>query len=235
MNKSKLSMKLIIDSNDFKSVRGIERHLKTNELEYEVRPLDTGDYMWETEPKIIIERKTMGDLIGSIRDNHVQSQLLRMKAVTPYNYIIIVGHFNEVLFNPELIRLGYNLKMILSAEATLSIAGAKLLFCENHSQMFAIIKKMLQKFEKKDEPILLQDDLGFKIKELGAYGRLLTCIPSIAVETAIKIKSIYPTLPSLMKALENKTLLVDGVGNIKLKKIEDFINEINGISTEELK
>ena len=61
-----------------------------------VTKLDHGDLLATTDDGalIAIERKTVSDLLGSIRDGRLWSQLAGMRAQTPWCYLVVCGHMS---------------------------------------------------------------------------------------------------------------------------------------------
>jgi ERCC4-type nuclease len=220
-------MKLIVDSNDYVMCKGLAKRLSEKEVEFEVRNLNIGDFMWETDPPIIFERKTIKDFMQGLFNHHVHTQLIDMQKVTPYNYIIIVGNLKEFLFNPD-VKRRYNIKQYMGGICSLSVHGARFLFCENNSQMVYFMVKMLEKFEKKDRSIILEQDMTYKSKSIGPYTKILMLIPMISSEKSFVIESKYPTFRELKEALNKGPLEVDGVGKVIEENIRNFIKEIDG-------
>ena len=220
-------MKLIVDSNDYALCRGLSKRLTEKDVEYEVRHLKTGDFRWETDPPILFERKTIKDFMQSLFNHHIHTQLINMQEVTPYNYIIIVGNLREFLLNPE-VKRRYNIKQYMGGVCSLAVHGAKFMFCENNSQMVYLMKKTLEKFEKKDRPILLEKDMIYKAKDVSPYTKILMLIPMISSEKSFLIETKYPSYIKLKEALNKGPLEVDGVGKVIEQNIRDFIKEIDG-------
>ena len=220
-------LKLVIDSNDFIKVRNIERTIKKFDIEYEVRSLEWGDYLLEVDnQKILFERKTIGDFIGSMQGNHLKTQLHGMQSITPYNFVLVVGNFRDLLFNPEYKRLGYSFQSLLGAQASLALSGARFLFCDNHSQMFALMKKFGEKFSDRNNGFVLQNDLVIKAQELTNFTKLLMCIKGISYDRAVLIETKYKSISDLKKAIEEDSFIIFGIGDKLKENIRAFINEV---------
>ncbi len=220
-------MKLIVDSNDYSQCRGLAKRLSEKDIEYEVRSLKAGDFKWETDPPILFERKTIKDFMQSLFNHHVHTQLIKMQEVTPYNYIIVVGNLKEFLFNPE-VKRRYNIKQYMGGICSLAVHGAKFMFCENNSQMVYLMKKTLEKYEKKDRPILLEKDMVYKSKDVSPYTKTLMLIPMISSEKSFLIETKYPSFTKLREALDEGPMEVDGVGKVIEENIRNFIKELDG-------
>ncbi len=90
------------------------------------------------------------------------------------------------------------------------------------------MKKTLEKFEKKDRPILLEKDMIYKAKDVSPYTKILMLIPMISSEKSFLIETKYPSYIKLKEALNKGPLEVDGVGKVIEQNIRDFIKEIDG-------
>lgn len=218
---------LLIDSNDYALCRNLAKRLAEHKVEYEIRNLQVGDFVWQTKPQIIFERKTLGDFCGSMINNHLQTQVFEMQKITPYNYVIIVGNFKEFFFNPELKRR-FTTYQFLGSMASLAVHGTRFLFVDNNSQMVYVMKKILEKFKKRDEAIVMQEDLVFKQKEVSLFEKVLSLVPNISTEKSAMIFEKYKDLKSLEEALNNNSFEVSGIGEKTTNNIKAFLKEIKG-------
>ena len=90
-------MKLIIDCRESKLLESCQKILKTNEnynkiVTIETENLDLGDIIIkddENNDKIIVERKTINDLISSISDGRYREQSFRLNGIDHENHNII--------------------------------------------------------------------------------------------------------------------------------------------------
>ena len=193
---------MIVDSNDF--VMGdFKHHLIEG---YSVKPLDCGDFLFELNGgPLIFERKTVGDFMQSLNSHHIHTQLMKMQSLTPYNYIIIVGNVNKFFIESEF----YTKKQFLGGIANLSLHGAKILFVDNNEQMFDLMYCMAEKFALKDKPILIEQDIVFKKREVSSLVKVLMNIETIGVEKAELIAAKYNSLESISLAIEENCFCVD--------------------------
>ena len=81
---------LIVDSNEYSKL-GNKIDLIYNDIDYEVRSLKVGDYLWD-DLNICIERKTVMDYISSIQSGHLFSQLKDMQVYSE-RYLFISGDY----------------------------------------------------------------------------------------------------------------------------------------------
>ena len=72
---------VIVDNREGKIIAELER---TTPFEYTKANLDIGDFKFELgKKKILIERKTVDDLISSIKDGRYKEQKYRLMNLTP--------------------------------------------------------------------------------------------------------------------------------------------------------
>jgi len=207
--------KLIIDSNDAAMAPIILKKIQKEEIEYEIKSLDCGDYIWDTDPQIIIERKTPSDFCSSLKNHHIHSQAVRMSKKSKYNYIIVVGETRSLHFDKR-----HSMNMFLGGEATLGIMGAKILYCNSNTEFIKLIIKLKEKFEKRDKSKLLQEDFVFKHRKADKLIKLCMTVPLISIEKASRIRKMYPTLCDLIGALNKDTFKVNGLGKTSIKHLK---------------
>jgi ERCC4-type nuclease len=208
---------MLVDSNDF-AMGGFTHLLK----DYKVVPLEAGDFVFETTPKLIFERKTIGDFMQSLPTHHIHTQLTKMQAITPYNYIVIVGNINKFFIESEF----YDKKQFIGGLASLSLHGAKFLFVDNNEQLFDLMYSMNAKFPERNEPILFEQDMSFKKREVSNITKVLMCIEGIGVEKAELIADSYGSLSSIQLAIDENQFMCQGIGPKTIEKIKSFLGEI---------
>ena len=91
-------MTLIIDYREKKDMRN---YLKLKGLDFETQNLTTGDYYFERkeDPKIrvLVEKKSIGDLIGSYFDGRMESQFKRMSEEI-FGILLITGNIKDITY-----------------------------------------------------------------------------------------------------------------------------------------
>jgi ERCC4-type nuclease len=190
---------------------------------YTVKPLDCGDFLFELNGgHLIFERKTIGDFMQSLTSHHIHTQLIKMQSVSPYNYIIIVGNINKFFIESEF----YTKKQFLGGIANLSLHGAKILFVDNNEQMFELMYCMAEKFALKDRPILIEQDIVFKKREVSSLVKVLMNIETIGVEKAELIAKQYSSLETISLAIEENSFYVNSIGPKSVEKIKKFLDEV---------
>ena len=90
MNLKKL--RIVVDEREKKS--GIPDLLKGIGINLEIKTLPIGDYI--VAPEIIVERKTISDLISSIFDGRLFDQCNRLKEHYKFPILLIEGDTSEI-------------------------------------------------------------------------------------------------------------------------------------------
>lgn len=88
-------MPLIVDSREKIDIR---KWLYLKGVRYKVKALKTGDYLFYDEDeknRVLVERKTVSDLVCSYRDGRLKSQFLRMSE-EQYPVLLVTGSLKDV-------------------------------------------------------------------------------------------------------------------------------------------
>jgi len=237
------NLEIIIDNRETMLYNNmIDRDLDQYQIKITKKQLDIGDIHIVFNDNIYIyERKTMSDLISSIKDGRYKEQKLRLLATnnSNINYIIegtdIIASNNN--HNQELLTSIYynsvyrdNIKLFFTKNINDTVTFLLLLGIK-------IIKKP-QNFDNTTPKQLSTDYIDnckIKIKKIEnidketCYLLQLSQIPGISKQIAKNIKDIYPSMNVLLKALnenENPTKLLMQISNIgqqKANKIVEYL------------
>lgn len=190
--------------------------------DYILEALPIGDLIIEDDKRqVIFERKSIVDLINSIRSGHLNKQLLQMEQFQ-YPYLIVVGTFADLRFIPG---IHFSIETQLGTLASILVRyKTKIVFVSNNIQYLNLAFAIFNKTE--DGKILgLQDTelMREKITVEDTKLRLFASIPGINIEIGKRLKEkfdlrIIPKIEtnlSLEKELEN----IKGLGEKKIKII----------------
>jgi len=210
-------LSLIIDNRE----SALIEHLKTAECVFEVEQLKIGDILIRNESSetiVIIERKTVADLISSIKDGRYREQGTRLSAsgIHPhYVYYLIEGKFGS----------GKDREMVMSALVSLSyFKGFSVMRSNTVAETALIVQNMLSKISKETErrpfytteiatdvlpiseatynPSLIRPRKADNITPENFFSILLCQVPSVSDATAKAVCEIYPDLRSLLQAVD---------------------------------
>jgi len=220
--------------------------MKETEISFECCNLDVGDieFRFDGSPFLIIERKTIPDLVASIKDGRHREQKFRLKQVSKQCRVMYIYEgdpktslsqkitektINSTISN-TMIRDGFPVK------ETKDI---------NHTVQFLIeIFNKLNKYKDTlslDEQECYESSIHFKKKSYNdpksCYIMQLCQIPGISNITAQSISDIYPDMITLCQEvyesddpLSNMTIMTSGKPRRLGKKVAERIYEYLGKS-----
>lgn len=242
-----MQLSIIIDNRETKLYSSIiERDLDVykDKISIEKAQLDIGDiHIKFNDITYVYERKTVSDLVSSIKDGRYKEQKHRLlsSGVATINYIIegdsITSHKN---FN--------NQKLLTSIYLNSTYRDKiNVFFTSNIDDTSTFILLLATKIIDKPENFISTPDTNqdyidickIKTKKCSnidkdtCYLLQLSQIPTISKEIAKKIKDAYPTMPILIQTLESKSdikekikllLSIDGIGSKKATTIIDYLS-----------
>lgn len=113
--------------------------------------LDAGDLWVATTDNalLIIERKTVSDLLGSISDGRLFSQVARMKEFSPWNYIIICGALIWETSTGKIVTeyktTGWDMSAVWGALLTVQELGCFVIFCANENDFGPCVERIAKR------------------------------------------------------------------------------------------
>jgi ERCC4-type nuclease len=224
-------MKVLVDKGELKLVRLLRKISHP-----EVVKLPIGDMIVASDSgSLLIERKTVPDLISSIRSNHLWSQLLRMmktEAVLGYEVrrrlLVIQGGFWEFT----------NVSDVNEERFWGSIFGALLavnfeydtptIVCENNQAFEVFLRILLQREERRKNDSLPKGRWQQKsvnrlpIKDAKEF--VLDAIPTIGEVRAKKLLSSFQTISDIAKSSKSELMKVPGIGEKRAEKIYEVFH-----------
>lgn len=150
--------------------------------------LDAGDLWVATSDNaiLIIERKTVSDLLGSISDGRLFNQVARMRELSPWCYVIVTGALIWEQTTGKIIidykTTGWDMSAVQGALLTVQELGVGVIFCANDDD-FAPCVKRLAKRERGE--VHIKPVRPSRI--LSAGETLLASLPGIGIENASKL------------------------------------------------
>jgi len=211
-------MELIIDSREPASQM---RRLKRLEVDYNIQTLPVGDYLFK-EKGIIFERKTVEDLVASIRSGRLQRQLVNMQTY-PYPYLIIIGSWKELFFRKVQISQGQIAGMLASLAVRYK---AKIIQVENENQAIRVMLKIEEKTEDGKEMGLESFDfIRTYIRTEDIHLKMVCCIPGISMKKGKQILSKF-SLKDLFGAEQKELESVEGIGKKLSEEIKKHLNNL---------
>uniref|UniRef100_F1L3B7 Crossover junction endonuclease MUS81 n=1 Tax=Ascaris suum TaxID=6253 RepID=F1L3B7_ASCSU len=193
--------------------RSICDHLQKKQLNFELRALAIGDYVWIIRMKdgremmldYIVERKTCNDLVHSIRSSRYKEQKRRLSNSGLRNVVYLVeGNgtrekgIDQALTSTSIID-GFMVKITHSMEETAQFLHAitqRLIQKVRTDSVKAMSFESFQRYSKKTQ--------RRSVKEV--FMRMLTVCPRMTVEKASLVVAQYPSLSALTRLYESTPL-----------------------------
>lgn len=176
---------------DFREDKVI-KELEFQNIQFSKNKLDVGDFVINSI--LIIERKSVDDLIASIYDGRYKEQKERLKQSSEYVLYIIEGVSNEPLIKSSI--LSILLRDKISVVQTNSVK-------ETVEMLNLLQQKMNNNFLNSNNYVVQIP----KTKTKDVYIQQLCCIPGINEKIALNIKNSYPNMKALMNENDSKNFL----------------------------
>jgi len=204
---------LIVDSNEYSKLKS-KIDIFFEDVDFEVKPLKVGDYLWD-DKNICIERKTVMDYISSIQSGHLFSQLSDMQVYSE-RYLFISGDFSDYAKMCRLKKIPVNFnveKRIGSLCSATGHYGVKIIQLDNEKQLFKAILKIREKVEK-------AGDIGGEVerttKHVNPTVQNYLSLPGMGLKKAERLAEIYPNFIDFYADVKEH-----GVENIRIEDGDD--------------
>ncbi len=216
--------KIIVDNRES---RDIVKELIKEDLDVDRKQLDIADYIIQTknlnnEVKTVgIERKTKQDLLNSIIDKRIISQLMLLKENFDIPLLIIEGDENIYAmrdFHPNSIR-----GLITTVALDFQIP---ILHTKNHRDTAKYLSLIAKRLEKPRKLLSLIP----KKKALTLYEKQLSIIesfPGIGPTISKSLLKEFKTIKNVVNASEKDLQKVEKLGKIKSKDLRKIFDEEN--------
>lgn len=150
-----------------------------------VTALEYGDAMVSTnnDDLILIERKAPNDLLGSIKDNRLFSQVAGMRQQTPWVYVVITGVLTTTVSGKVVADervSGWNWDAVQGALLTVQDLGGRIVFCQSDKDYECTVVRLSNR-ERKQEYII-EPTTAPRVMSPGEI--ILTALPGIGLERA---------------------------------------------------
>jgi len=224
-------MKVFIDNRELSIVRHLKKTVKS-----EVVQLPIGDLVIADDSgALVVERKTVSDLVNSIRSNRLWDQLLRlMKTEEVLGYVVkrrllvIHGSFweytNVTPINQEL----FWSSIFGALLEILFVYDTPFVVCENNDA-FEVFLRILLDREEKGKHDSLPKARWFRrsisklpTKDIKRY--LLDAIPMIGEVQAKNLLDYFGSVSNIAKSTKDELMRVPGIGEKRAEKIYDIFH-----------
>ena len=218
LKKSNLGQpRIIVDTREDSAV---EKAFKRLGYTPKVKALPIGDILIEDDTKsVIIERKTIGDFVGSVYSGHLEKQLLQQDQL-PNSYLILIGSQKDLFFNNPT-HCKWTVDQHLGMLASIAIRRkTKLLAVSNNSQFAKLCLKLFTKTnDGRISDIYSTELLKDKLTTEDIKLRMIACVPGISIKLAQRLKDKLKISVSCTdgQTIEEGLKKVEGIGGKKRK------------------
>jgi ERCC4-type nuclease len=240
-----MKLEIIIDNRETSLFNNmIERDLDKFEINIKItkKQLEIGDiHIIFNENIYVYERKTMNDLISSIKDGRYKEQKLRLLSDQSFNNINYIIEGSDIISSNN----NHNQELLTSIYYnSIYRDNINIFFTKNINDTITFILLLATKIIKKPDNFIKEkqqlsndyiDNCKIKTKKSEnidketCYLLQLSQIPGISKQIAKNIKDIYPTMILLLKALETSSepskllMKIDNIGQQKANKIIEYL------------
>ena len=163
-----------------------------------VQTLETGDLHIATDDDklLVIERKTAGDFVNSIKDGRLFNQVARAKQITPYVYVVIVGTIlpashGKTYINGNL--TGWDYSAIQGVMTSIQELGVVIVYCADDNDFLPCIVRLANRSRG--------DVIVMPVREAAIFGgaeNVLASLPGIGAKKAADLLKHFPNVGSAL-------------------------------------
>jgi len=174
---------------------------------------------------VAVERKAMGDYIGSLTSGHLNNQLYELSYNFPFSYLVVIGYLSQELFYRKIPR-----ELVISSLVGSSLKrapdGASGVVCtvnlENEWDFGHFLKHLDGKLTKDEQRIPMLQKKKWNPNELLPY--IVSGFPNVGPITAKKLLQHFGSIKNLVNASIEDLQKVDGIGQKKADLVWRLIN-----------
>jgi ERCC4-type nuclease len=199
-------MKILLDTRESPETKDVlELFLKSEEV-----MLPVGDIVVDDE--ICFEHKTPSDLIASVFDGRLFTQIDAMKDNYPHSFVVVSGTLTEVLETAEMINR-YN--SIMAAVCSCYVRDCPIIFCDTLVNLADVIKVLGEKLtdgKTRSRPIQ-------KTRMIDLRLQFLCALPNINEKRGKALLEKFGSIQGVLNASEKELQQVYKVGEKTAKEI----------------
>lgn len=216
---------ILVDTREMNSV--VPKQLEKFNVPLKYQTMEIGDYIVTNgRVKICVERKDVGDYVGSLISGRLHNQLYYMSHNYPYSILIVEGYIAEVLLHRKVKRQDYVSSLVgsllkRSPDGCRGVINLVMLDTPFDTALFLKYlhdKVMNEKYERLPVPTYLGKKMDTAL--IGMYA----CIPGVGIERAKILAQHFTSLKSLLNASLSDFINIKGIGERLARKIYNFIH-----------
>lgn len=205
-------LRIIVDEREKKS--GIPDLLKAVGVNIEVKTLPVGDYI--VAPEIVVERKSIRDLISSIFDGRLFDQCNRLREHFQHPVILMEGDVDEIEEFTENPLVFYGAISSIAIDFKIPVIPTP-----NATHTAKLLVSMSSRKEAQKGPFLK------KIKKSSDLQRqqlsVLCSLPGVGEKLATRMLEKFGNPLRVLSASSVELAKVEGLGKERAKKIKDML------------
>ena len=210
MNLKKL--RIVVDEREKKS--GIPDLLKGIGINLEIKTLPIGDYI--VAPEIIVERKTVSDLISSIFDGRLFDQCNRLKEHYKFPILLIEGDTSEIE------ELAENPFVFYGAISSIAIdVKIPVIPTANASHTSKLLVSMCSRKDTINGPFIkkIRKSNDLQKQQLS----ILCSLPGVGEKTATRMLEKFGTPLKVLSSSTTELSKISGLGEARAKNIKKIL------------
>lgn len=205
-------LRIIVDEREKKS--GIPDLLKAVGVNIEIKTLPVGDYI--VAPEIVVERKSIRDLISSIFDGRLFDQCNRLREHFQHPVILMEGNVDEIEEFTENPLVFYGAISSIAIDFRIPVIPTP-----NATHTAKLLVSMSSRKEAQKGPFLK------KIKKSSDLQRqqlsVLCSLPGVGEKLATRMLEKFGTPLRVLSASSVELSKVEGLGKERAKKIKEML------------
>lgn len=243
-------MKLKIDNREHELIHKMNHYIKCvphfNNITFTIETLDVGDIVYldvqegtEEKEMLIIERKSVNDLLASIKDGRYNEQSYRLNGLSLHNHNImyliegdIVTHFNLSVYS-AMVSLNYHKGF--SVIRTFNVDETAIFVCNTLLKLEKTNKPSFYSENEKEKETIQENNTSNYCSVIKKTKKeninpdnigeiMISQIPGISSVTAISIMKHFKTIPNLISCIEQD---ISCLRNITYKTANGQTRKIN--------
>lgn len=165
-----------------------------------IKRLLTGDVVivQDNKPDIAIEIKTLQDFIQSCRNRRIQKEVLNMKKIYPFSFVIIYDNdkLNTQYVKPQTLNEKYGNIVSITQRYKVPVIQ-----CQNTNHLVKCIKAIISNVNKNDEPI---EQPTVRSKDSNEMINVLIGLPKVGKKMARTLLDTFKTPGGVFNASDDE-------------------------------
>lgn len=213
--------RIVIDSREAVAVPKIVSSLRESEVDIRVELLESGDYYIPSTNPVIIERKQVMDLVGSIKSKRMWNELEKMMRTEARPLLLIEGSLSLIekftKWNPKSIVGIINSIVFEWQIPTVTVPSQRWTVI----YLIGLAEDLVKEKENKIVPLRVKE----KTEKPEDYIRMVVeGLPNVGGQRAIKLLEHFETIRNLANASPEELTHVEGIGKKIAEKIYETFN-----------